>query len=778
MRNMEPKDGDLAGTEGDHHRFFRLIVEQAHEGVWLIDPGAATVYVNPRMAKMLGFTPEEMVGRSAFDFVFPEDIPRYQISFAERKSGVAAQIEVRWRRQDGSELFTLVSSNPILDEKGRFVAGLALVSDLSERRRAENRLVESENRLRIAQEAGRLGLHDFNVVTGDLIWDTQCKALFGLPPEAENITIDTFWSGVHPEDRERIASLVERGLDPANGEFQAEYRTVGLADGGKVRWLYATGRTFFDESGRPLRLVGTVQDITGQKLNEIALQIQLERQRLLSEIAADLLTPQESSAMIKGIHARIAVHLEADVFFQFGLIDDSTLQLEASAGVSPEVETTLARLSLGDGICGVTAKTRRPHNIRDIQQGGGGAMAEMVREIGIRAYCCHPLIVRDRLIGTLSFGSRRRSAFDVADVEFMEIISRYVASVKERDRVEAAMRASEERLRLAVEGGELGTWHWSIAADELIWSEGGKRIFDFPPDVSVTHELTVDRIHPEDRDRVAQSVRMAIERQAEYREEYRIRLRDGNERWIMARGHAYYDADGTPVRFEGFILDITERKRREEEIRRLNQELVRMMRETHHRVKNNLQTVAALIEIHAISGNGTTGPDSERVFDRLKTHVMTLATVHDLLTDQAGESQGSGDVSILPLLHRLIEMLARVQMISIRHRIEDIRLPARAATALATITSELLSNAFKHGNGTADVTLTVDDSVVYLRVADDGPGFPPDFDVAQRANTGLDLVVMMTDHNLGGSISFSNREPNGAQVTIRFPRWTGNGLRV
>ena len=135
-----------------------------------------------------------------------------------------------------------------------------------ERVRDEAAREEAAERLRLAAAAGRLGIFDYDVLTGKLLWDDRCRALFGLPPDAA-VNSDVFLAGLHPEDRERIDQAAQRALDPAQrSPFEVEYRTIGLADGIE-RWIAATGRAHF-AGGAAIRFVGTVRDISAQKRAE------------------------------------------------------------------------------------------------------------------------------------------------------------------------------------------------------------------------------------------------------------------------------------------------------------------------------------------------------------------------------------------------------------------------------------------------------------------------------------------------------------------------------
>ncbi|MHC5716589.1 MAG: PAS domain S-box protein [Nostoc sp.] len=144
-----------------------------------------------------------------------------------------------------------------------------------ERARTEAALRESDNRFRMAIEAAQLGTWDWNLITNQLIWDEGCKAMFGLPPEAL-CSIEAFFAGQHPDDRDRLEQVMQWTLNPvSNGKYDAEYRTIGIQDGVE-RWIAARGQAYFDAADKPQRFLGTVLNITEQK------RIQAEREQLLA----------------------------------------------------------------------------------------------------------------------------------------------------------------------------------------------------------------------------------------------------------------------------------------------------------------------------------------------------------------------------------------------------------------------------------------------------------------------------------------------------------------
>ena len=136
---------------------------------------------------------------------------------------------------------------------------------------AEARLRESEERLRLAVDNAEIGFWDLDVVNDALVWPARTKAMFGISPDVP-VTLTDFYEGLHPEDREPTAVAFTAAIDPGQRAlYDVEYRTVGKEDG-IVRWIAAKGRGVFDETGRCLRVAGTVVEITGRKRAEEALR--------------------------------------------------------------------------------------------------------------------------------------------------------------------------------------------------------------------------------------------------------------------------------------------------------------------------------------------------------------------------------------------------------------------------------------------------------------------------------------------------------------------------
>lgn len=209
-----------------------------------------------------------------------------------------------------------------------------------------------------------------------------------------------------------------------------------------------------------------------------------------------------------------------------------------------------------------------------------------------------------------------------------------------------------------------------------------------------------------------------------------------------------------------------ERKWAEMQVQLLNVRLQRAMTETHHRVKNNLQLMSALIDMQR--GDGREMVPVEE-FARLSANVRALGVIHDILTQEAKEGSEQETLSAKAVLDKLLDMLQQTAGSHLlRFSIDEVRLLGRQATSLALITNELVSNAQKHGKSETLVTFRADAGTAVLQVEDDGPGFPDGFDPIVSANTGLDLIENMARWDLQGETIYDRRPEGGGRVRVIF----------
>jgi len=248
--------------------------------------------------------------------------------------------------------------------------------------------------------------------------------------------------------------------------------------------------------------------------------------------------------------------------------------------------------------------------------------------------------------------------------------------------------------------------------------------------------------------------------------------RDGNHISIEDNAAPIRDARGETAGVVVVFRDTTKQKERRTQIEEFNGRLRQAMAESNHRIKNNLQIVAALVDLYAEDDGETETEDAVKpksARQKLRLHIQTLAQLHDFLTEEA---KTSDDVTFVPADETLAKLIPLVQSTVGNHVItfssDAVRLSTKQSAALALVVNELVSNAVKHGKGGVDVSLVREEDSVYLDVVDDGPGFPEGFDIRKSAHNGIALADALARTDLGGELMCVNREEGGACVRLRF----------
>lgn len=175
------------------------------------------------------------------------------------------------------------------------------------------------------------------------------------------------------------------------------------------------------------------------------LQRQGKQLRLLWEAATVLLTTEQPDLMLKTLFAKIALPFQLDTYFNF-MVNEAgdALRLESYLGISEAESQKISRLEFGQAICGTVARQRQSIVATHIQQ-SDDPRVQLVKGYGLRAYACNPLIAEGRLLGTLSFASRRRDQFDAEELEFLQTICQYITVAYERIRLIQQLRDTDRR---------------------------------------------------------------------------------------------------------------------------------------------------------------------------------------------------------------------------------------------------------------------------------------------------------------------------------------------
>jgi PAS domain S-box-containing protein len=240
---------------------YRRIVETTQDGICVSGADFKISFVNPRMESMLGYGPGELLGKHVSELMDESGRVLVRQLMQRRREGVGENGELRIKRKDGADAWVLFRSSPLTDERGEFAGVFAMLTDITERRRSEGLLRQSEARLREAQALAHIGSWERDLVADTVTRSEELCRILGLPRERWGDTTPSSVEQIHSEDRERVLLEVERAIRERQAT-NVDYRIV-RADG--VRFLQSRLEVVYDDNKRPLRMLGVVQDVTERK---------------------------------------------------------------------------------------------------------------------------------------------------------------------------------------------------------------------------------------------------------------------------------------------------------------------------------------------------------------------------------------------------------------------------------------------------------------------------------------------------------------------------------
>ena len=251
----------------ESERLFRAIWEYAFDAMALSIADGTVFAANPAYYRLYGLKPEEVIGKN-FAAIFPQEQQQWAQVLYERMftcATISPSIETPVIRGDGTERF-VEASYTFITEQGQRIAMLSIVRDITERKRVEEALWVSKEKLRLALEVGHMESWDWDIESNTIRWSVNAEVAFGLVKGSFDASYETFLELVHPQDRilvdQEMRCALEEGTD-----YKIEFRSV-LADG-SVRWMRIQGQVLSDEAGKLIRMMGISMDLTqGRQVEE------------------------------------------------------------------------------------------------------------------------------------------------------------------------------------------------------------------------------------------------------------------------------------------------------------------------------------------------------------------------------------------------------------------------------------------------------------------------------------------------------------------------------
>lgn len=688
--------------------------------------------------------------------------------------------------KEGTWLF--FTAAPVIDGSGNVIGAVETLEDITERRHAEEALLENHFLLEEAMDQGSMAYWELDVPTNMFTFNDRFYALYGTTAEREGgylmpaeVYAQRF---VYPDEINLVRSEIDKSLKTSDPAFFSEVEHRIIRKDGEVRYIVVRYRITKDINGQTLKTHGVNQDITARKRAEEALQAAVKLNQLI-----DTMSIGECMSFALDEAERLTASKIG--FFHFLNPDEQTIHLIAWSMETrkhcfipkePDRHYPVDKA----GVWVDSIRERKPVIHNDYaslpnKKGLPEGHVPVARELVV------PIFYEDRIVAIIGVGNKG-TEYNDRDINILTLVAKNTWTLIQRKQVEEALRESEEKFRDIFnntndaihiheiqENGTPGRYvDVNDVACHMLGYTKEELLARSPLDISTgLHIPSLEKI-VEDQQRLGRAI---------FETEHR--RKDGTIIPVEVNTHVVTIQEKEVIL--GVVRDITDRKKSEELLKRFNEELeekvkirtdelnvslaekVILLREIHHRVKNNLQVIVSLINIQS---RGITDEKIRSVLRETQARVKAISIVHEkmYLEKDVNRIDLGGYVKSLATT-----MMSAFQSDPNRVRvivdIRDVTLDIETAVPVGLILNELIANAFKHafpeGNtGTITVLGHYDDEFLHLTVQDNGAGLPDGFDSTTVKSIGMQLIRILVTQ-LNGSLEFHDQ--GGVFVILKIP---------
>ena len=712
---------------------FRELVESHNDVIFSVDAVGRIQYISPAITRITGYTQEEVTGKNLFDFFGQEERERYAAQMQRTMEGGSSIGEFLITVKDRSSKWIRASSKCVV-ENGKIIGVRGIMSDITARWQNEKEKEQNMSLLRATLESttdGILVISESGRITD---FNQRFARMWHIPDSVLE----------EGDDAKTLHYVLEQLLDPQGflGKVNELYAAPEKESFDQLQ--FKDGRCFERYSRpqllseKPVGRVWSFRDISELKLAESRREAALEALRESEE--------------------QFRTHYENSPLGLYRTTLDGRIQMANPALVKMLGYSSYADLKDRDlEKTGFEPSYPRAQFINKIEKDGevNGMESVWKRNDGTT------IIVRE-------------SARAVRDAQGKSLYyDGIVEDISELKRTETQMAAAlealkknEEKYRELVEN-----------ASDIVFRANKNGYFTFANPAAIRMigyekeeligKLYLTLISPDMREKVYNLFVLQREKRIQNTYlEYLVLTKDGHNIWLGQNTQLIFE-NGQMTGFQAVARDITERKQAEAEIKRQLAEKEILLREVHHRIKNNIATIGGLISMRLQS---VSNPEAVAVLQDAIGRVDSMSILYDKLLLSEGYKDIPVKTYVGSLATAVVALYPEQAKVKLEMRSADFQLDSKRLFPLGLIINELLTNTMKYAfinrkTGWIEITLTRVERHVTLTIEDNGIGLPAGFDINQTKGFGLMLVKMLSQQ-LGGSFSMETRK--GTRCTIEF----------
>jgi PAS domain S-box-containing protein len=758
-------------------RFFKSLISDSLDGIALTDTEGRISYMAASCRKILGFEPEELVGKNCFEFIHPGDIPLARSGFHDEimRTPQARYYELRMKRKSGEWVWMMVRAHNMLEDAA--VNSIVIFfSDITSRREADlaRKKAESQSIDRAAQINSILhsitdGFAAIDRQLNIILWNHTSESMTGRTAESilqKNI-LTIFPQFVNSPIHYRLQAAMDNSVSVNFTEYLRDAHS----------WI--------EFSAYPSAQVLFVyfRDVTKRKQQEMMLELEREVFEMNTRIGGTL-----RNTMDYFLHGIEKVY--PDMICSVMALDEEEEHLFrfSTPGLPKEYMDLIdgAETGVNAGSCGTSAHRRELVVVSDIETDPLWIKYKSIAlKFGLRACWSVPVISHEgRVLATFAVYYKTIKSPTEDEINAISKFAGILAILMEKEIAEARLKISNERYKFATLATNEAIWDWDLKTNEIYWGDGFKRLFGYSfPKGKGSYEQWLTCLHPDDRaivDKCYEGIFLRDKNSNIIETEYRFLKWDGSYADIVDIGYLLFNENGEAFRMVGSMRDITDFKRLQAQL--LQQELGRQKmvieaaigaqekeraeigKELHDNINQVLSTTKLYLDL------AKTDEDRRMELLQMSSRNINNAIIEIRNLSHSLVPPSLKDLGLVESIFDLIGKIRLTQSFNIEFDFSDLSLEKYITLdqklTLYRIVQEQFNNIIKHADANVvNILLSLEEDSIRLLMEDDGKGFDP---VLAKKGVGLNNIFNRAAFHDGTAL-LESAPGKGCRLRVAIP---------